>query len=56
MGETIGEGLIRIGVMTQDQVADVLKKQKEGDGRRFGDLAIALGYMNDGDLQSYLGN
>ena len=56
MGETIGEGLIRLGIMTKDQVDDVLKKQKEGDARRFGDLAIGLGHISKADLQSYLGS
>ena len=53
--EKIGEGLIRIGAMVKVQVDDVLKRQKAGDIRLFGELAIELGYINDEALQSYLG-
>ena len=55
MAEKIGEGLIRIGVMIRAQVDDVLKRQKAGDRRLFGEIAIELGYINDEALQSYLG-
>jgi len=52
--EKIGEGLIRIGVMTKAQVDDVLTRQKSGDKRLFGEIAISLGYINDESIRSYL--
>jgi len=54
MSEKIGEGLVRIGVMTKAQVDEVLQKQKNGDDRLFGEIAIELGYINDEALMSYL--
>ena len=45
--EKIGEGLIRIGAISKEQVKEILKLQKEGDDRLFGEIAIALGYIND---------
>ncbi len=53
-GERIGEGLIRIGAMTEEQVKDVLKRQKEGDTRVFGEIAISLGYIDDEAIRKYL--
>ena len=54
MDEKIGEGLIRIGVMTKTQVDDALARQKSGDKRLFGEIAISLGYINDEAIRSYL--
>jgi hypothetical protein len=33
----IGEGLIRAGAMTRKQVEDILRRQKAGDRRMFGE-------------------
>ena len=54
MDEKIGETLIRIGAMTKDQADDVLRHQKMGDHRLFGEIAIELRYINDESLRSYL--
>jgi hypothetical protein len=55
MEEKIGQSLRRIGIMTDAQVEDVLARQRAGDDRLFGEIAIALGYINEDALQSYLG-
>ena len=52
--EKIGEGLIRIGAMTRNQVNDVLRRQRGGDNRLFGEIACELGYVDDEAIQSYL--
>ena len=54
MVEKIGDGLVRIGAMTADQVRSVLKKQNSGDTGMFGEIAIAEGYINDQAIQDYL--
>ncbi len=54
MTEKTGERLVRIGAMTNDQVAEVLRRQEAGDPRLFGEIAIELGYINDRALLSYL--
>ena len=54
MGEKIGEALVRIGAMNAAQLEDVLNRQRAGDTRLFGEIAIELGYINDEVLQSYL--
>jgi len=54
MEERIGEGLMRIGAMKSYQVEDVLRIQKNGDKRLFGEIAIELGYIDDSAIRSYL--
>lgn len=54
MADRIGDNLVKIGAMNQDQVEDVLKRQKEGDNRLFGEIAIELQYIDDDVLSAYL--
>ncbi len=42
----IGEALVRQEELTVDQVDQVLKMQKDGDKRLFGEIAIDLGYID----------
>ena len=48
MAEKVGEFYIRVGLMTPEQVEAVLQAQREGDSRRFGDIAHERGYIGDG--------
>jgi len=52
--EEIGEGLIRIGAITRSQVEELLRQQRAGDDRLFGEIAIDLGLINEEALKSYL--
>ena len=52
--EKIGEGLVRIGAMTQEQVQKIIKKQNNGDPRMFGEIAINLGFVDDQAIRDYL--
>ncbi len=54
MDNRIGEFLVQIGAMKRYQVDDVLRVQKEGDSRLFGEIAIELGYINDEAIKRYL--
>ena len=54
INEKIGEGLIRIGAMSDTQVEDVLKRQKEGDERLFGEIAVELSYVDVDAIIDYL--
>ena len=49
----IGDGLVRIGAMSQEQMDDVLRRQQDGDDRLFGDIAIQLGYIDDKAITGY---
>ncbi|MDA3808749.1 MAG: hypothetical protein PF518_00325 [Spirochaetaceae bacterium] len=52
--EKIGEGLVRIGAMTEEQRNEVIEKQKNGDGRMFGEVAVELGFINDAIIMEYI--
>lgn len=53
MTEKIGETLVRIGAMKPYQVDDVLRAQKAGDNRPFGEISIEFEYINDDVLIKY---
>jgi len=50
----IGEYLISINVLTAKQVSAVLESQKSGDNRKFGEIAVANGFMEDGSIKRYV--
>lgn len=54
LGERIGEGLVRIGKISAEQVETVLAEQKGGDNRLFGEIAHDLGYIDLMDVIEYL--
>jgi hypothetical protein len=54
MSEKIGEFLVRIGVMKNHQVEEILSIQRAGDRRCFGEIAIEFGYINGEVLQKYI--
>ena len=54
MGDRIGDNLIRIGAMSQEQVNEVLQRQQSGDSRLFGEIAIELEYIDDEVIAAYL--
>jgi len=54
MAERIGEGLVRIGAMTEEQREKVLKMQEDGDIRLFGEIAVDLGFIDDQAILDYV--
>ncbi|MBI9104969.1 MAG: hypothetical protein JEY99_21310 [Spirochaetales bacterium] len=44
--EKIGQGLVRAGEISQDDVDFVLRKQKDGDSRLFGEIAVDMGIVD----------
>ena len=52
--ERIGDFLVRIGAMTPDQVQSVLHLQEMGSKQKFGEIALALGYLDDDGIKRYL--
>lgn len=55
MAERVGDFLVRIGAITAEQMAEVLKIQAaEEEPRLFGQIAIELGYIDDAAIQRYL--
>jgi hypothetical protein len=50
----IGEFLVKIGAMTEEQVGHILKLQDGGDKRIFGEIALDLHYLNDDAIKRYV--
>ncbi len=51
----LGEFLVSIGAMTEDQVREVLERQQEEPDKLFGQIAIELGMINDAAIDRYFG-
>ncbi len=54
MAQKIGEFLMKLGAMNQEQVEFVLRRQKEGDKRLFGQIALELGYLSDDGIKRFV--
>ncbi len=52
--DLMGEGLIRGKFLTRDQVEEILKIQRIGDERLFGEIAIDLGFIGDSSLTAFI--
>jgi hypothetical protein len=52
--ERIGYALVRTKAITQEQCNEVLQKQKEGDKRLFGEIAVSMGYIEFTALIEFL--
>ncbi len=53
-GERLGEFLVRIGVMNEEQVRIVLAEQEKQPGVLFGQIAIEKGFINEKAVDDYL--
>jgi hypothetical protein len=53
MAERMGDGLVRMGAMQPAQVQTVLAAQKAGDARKFGEIAVALGFVNEAAIKAW---
>ena len=54
MTDRIGDFLVKIGAMKPGQLENVLRVQKAGDKRRFGEIAIELHYISDDEIKRYV--
>jgi hypothetical protein len=54
MAERIGDFLVRTHAMQQTQVEEVLRAQKAGDSRTFGEIAVALGFVKQAALDAFV--
>jgi hypothetical protein len=53
MAMRMGDYLVSVGVLTEKQVSDIIRTQKEGDTRKFGDIAVAQGFMNESAIKRF---
>ena len=54
MTERIGDGLVRIGAISEEQRDKVLQMQNDGDERMFGEVAIDLKFIDDKAILDFL--
>jgi hypothetical protein len=54
MGERIGDFFVQNGLMDTIQVQTVIQKQKAGDKRVFGVIALKLGYITEDAIKIYV--
>ncbi|MFO8065089.1 MAG: hypothetical protein ACQETQ_04435 [Spirochaetota bacterium] len=52
--QRLGEFLVSIGAMSEDQVELVLKEQKNTPDKLFGQIAIEMGFIDDAAVDRYL--
>ena len=52
--ERLGEFLVRLGVLTKDQVVEILAKQAVEPTKLFGQIAIELGFVKHGDIDAFI--
>jgi hypothetical protein len=52
--ERFGEFLVRMGVITNEQVDIILAEQKKQPGKKFGELAVELGFSTGETVESFL--
>src|SRR5215207_1991490 len=50
----IGEVLVRSGAISEEQLQDALKQQKNGNKQRLGRLLLTLGYVSDETMRQAL--
>src|SRR5690242_7933493 len=53
MSQRLGDLLVREKIITQDQLAQALKKQKQTGGR-LGSVLVSLGFLNDEEVTNFL--
>ena len=51
--ERIGEFLVRIDAITEEQKEKIIKKQQEKPASLFGQIAIELGYINEDIIEKF---
>jgi hypothetical protein len=54
MTKKIGKFLLQIEAIKPYQVEDIIRIQKAGDTRLFGEIAVEFGYINDAALRKYI--
>ncbi|HPB82713.1 MAG TPA: hypothetical protein PK200_11805 [Spirochaetota bacterium] len=52
--EKIGQYLVRLDYLSFEQAEEVLRIQQENPGRKFGDIAVELGYIDREILEEYI--
>ena len=53
MAMKMGDYLVSVGVLSENQVNAIVKKQSSGDGRKFGEIAVSEGFMEESAIRRF---
>lgn len=53
MKEKIGERLIRLDLLSFEQAEMILQYQQENPQKKFGDIAVELGFLEEEQINQY---
>jgi hypothetical protein len=53
MTERIGDYFVRLEMLSFEQAERIMEVQKRQPERRFGEIALELGYIDSTDLETY---
>ena len=54
MEEKIGQYFIRLELLSFEQAEHVLKEQSNNKNKKFGEIALELGYITNEDIREYI--
>jgi hypothetical protein len=54
MNPRIGEYFVGIQLLSLEQLEEVLKRQDDYPGMKFGEVAVKLGYLEQRDIDEFL--
>ncbi len=54
MKEKIGQYLINLDILSFEQAEEILLIQQENSQKKFGEIAIELGYITHEDLEEFI--
>ena len=55
MNKRIGEYFVSLNILSFEQAEKILKVQNEYPNKKFRDIAVQLGYLDQRDVEEYLG-
>ena len=55
MNKRIGEYFVSLNILSFEQAEKILKVQNEYPDKKFGEIAVQLGYLDQRDVEEYLG-
>lgn len=55
MTKRIGEYFVRLKILSFDQAENILEIQKEHPNQKFGEIAVQFGFLQQSDVEEYLG-
>ena len=54
MKKKVGEVLVKLGFLTESQVDEIISIQKDTPDKRFGELALDHGFINNDAINAYI--